>query len=724
MGHASITSAAPNIDNGNSSTVPGVGQYLPEGNFVLWREEPGEPGKKPRKVPVHPDGRRHCASAPQPLLSLTAAAAHPGCRVGYRIPTGSGIVCLDLDNCVLPDGTETAAAALARTALAGAIVERSVSGNGLHFWFIANGRTNTGTKAHPLLGDFDLFADDQKFIALGRWESGTGPLPDRGMLLAVLVPQGGPQDARQAVQPGDWHAKTETQQAECLSDLRSALAHAYNPDSRDDWVSAGQALAGLGEDGRAIWEWWSATSTAYPGGSDLERWETFSGDRSDYRSIFARAGRAGWKQPKRTPDPAAVFSAGVFAPPAGAGSAAGFAHLPQDPRGNDLEHIGLFLALLHDKGAVRIHLDVFRQGLVIAFDGEPLRPVEDTDTTRLVTCVAPLGLRGVKRADMRAVMELHAKGHQIDTHRYRVQGLQWDGVPRVDGFMCRAFGTEDADYARAVGRYLWSALAGRAVDPGTQADMVPVLVGGQGLGKTSAVRAIASDWRYFAEIDLAQRGGDQSRHVRGKVVGELAELKGINGRDQESIKAFITQREEVWTPKYSNDEVVYPRRLVFIGTTNHAEFLDDETGARRWLPVNCCRADAAYVQEVRDQLWAEGLAIYRAGGVAWQGAQKLAEARHGAFRVSDPWEPLIVAWLASVPPHVPGTVQELRPRDQHPHGIALHELAAQCLGVGADRLDRRAELRIAKVLRAAGWEKRKVRIGQGTPWRWLPAGRA
>ena len=323
MGHASITSAAPNIDNGEYFTAPGVGQYLPDGNFVLWREEPGEPGKKPRKVPVHPDGRRHCASAPQPLLSLTAAAAHPGCRVGYRIPTGSGIVCLDLDNCVLPDGTETAAAALARTALAGAIVERSVSGNGLHFWFIANGRTNTGTKAHPLLGDFDLFADDQKFIALGRWESGTGPLPDRGMLLAVLVPQGGPQDARQAVQPGDWHAKTETQQAECLADLRSALAHAYNPDSRDDWIAAGQALAGLGEEGRAIWEEWSATSTAYPGGSDLERWDTFSGDRSDYRSTFARAGRAGWKQPKRTPDPAAVFTAGAFVPPAGAGSAAG-----------------------------------------------------------------------------------------------------------------------------------------------------------------------------------------------------------------------------------------------------------------------------------------------------------------------------------------------------------------------------------------------------------------
>ena len=326
MGHASNTSAAPNIDHGYSSTVPGVGQYLPDGNFVLWREEPGEPGKKPRKVPVHPDGRRHSAQAPQPRHSLAEAArlaASTGFRVGYRIPAGSGIVCLDLDNCVLPDGTETPAAALARTALAGAVIERSVSGTGLHFWSIAHGCTNTGAKSHPTLGDFDLIADDQKFIALGRWESGTGPLPDRGEVLTLLVPQGGPQDTRQAIQPGDWHAKTDQQRAECLADLRSALAHAYNPDSRDDWIAAGQALASLGEDGRATWSEWSATSTAYPGGSGLDRWDTFAGDRSDYRSIFARAQRAGWKQPRRTPDPATVFAAGAFVPPADAGSAAG-----------------------------------------------------------------------------------------------------------------------------------------------------------------------------------------------------------------------------------------------------------------------------------------------------------------------------------------------------------------------------------------------------------------
>jgi predicted P-loop ATPase len=167
--------------------------------------------------------------------------------------------------------------------------------------------------------------------------------------------------------------------------------------------------------------------------------------------------------------------------------------------------------------------------------------------------------------------------------------------------------------------------------------------------------------------------------------------------------------------------VIYPRRLVFIGTTNHAEFLDDETGARRWLPVNCSRADAAYVQEVRDQLWAEGLAIYRAEGVAWQGAQMLAEARHGAFRVSDDWAEPLAAWLTSPEPHMPGRpVEAPRARQDNPVGVAAHDVAREALGIDLAHLDPKAQKRLAKVLHALGFHRRKVRIGGKTPWRWFP----
>jgi predicted P-loop ATPase len=58
-------------------------------------------------------------------------------------------------------------------------------------------------------------------------------------------------------------------------------------------------------------------------------------------------------------------------------------------------------------------------------------------------------------------------------------------VPRVATLLLGYFGTEDTPYTRAVGRYTWTALAGRCAEPGVKADMVPVLIGLQGAGKTT-----------------------------------------------------------------------------------------------------------------------------------------------------------------------------------------------------------------------------------------------
>ena len=66
----------------------------------------------------------------------------------------------------------------------------------------------------------------------------------------------------------------------------------------------------------------------------------------------------------------------------------------------------------------------------------------------------------------------------------------WDGTPRVDKFLHTYFGAEDNDYSTAVSRYLWTALAGRALKPGIKADMVPILYGQQGTIKSSAIAAL------------------------------------------------------------------------------------------------------------------------------------------------------------------------------------------------------------------------------------------
>ena len=83
----------------------------------------------------------------------------------------------------------------------------------------------------------------------------------------------GPAVAREAiaVPPGD----------PVLAELADALSY-FDPDDRDDWINAGQALVCLGDVGRSLWTAWASTSKRFPGGDDLERFDTFRGERTGF----------------------------------------------------------------------------------------------------------------------------------------------------------------------------------------------------------------------------------------------------------------------------------------------------------------------------------------------------------------------------------------------------------------------------------------------------------
>lgn len=86
-----------------------------------------------------------------------------------------------------------------------------------------------------------------------------------------------------------------------------------------------------------------------------------------------------------------------------------------------------------------------------------------------------------------------------------LNGLEWDGVPRIECFYHTHFGTADTPYTRAVSMYMWTALAGRVLEPGIKADMVPILVGPQGCGKSSGVEALSPDPAFLLKSLLPKK---------------------------------------------------------------------------------------------------------------------------------------------------------------------------------------------------------------------------
>ena len=315
----------------------------------------------------------------------------------------------------------------------------------------------------------------------------------------------------------------------------------------------------------------------------------------------------------------------------------------------------------------------------------------------------PMGQDLLRQTVMRAAVE-----RQMDTAQEWLSRLVWDGVERLESFCIAGWGWQATDYSRAVGRYIWTALAGRVIEPGCQCDMAPILVGAQGAGKTSAIKAMAPSEEHYVTIPLDDHDSDTSRRLRGKLVGELEELRGLNSRAIEVIKAWITRTTEGWIPKYKEFENSFKRRIVFFGSTNDDEFLNDPTGERRWLPGRCGKIDVDWIKEHRDQLWAEGAAKFRVVGVDWEGAQTLGLAEHHEFKVTDSWESAVERWL--IEPQISGkTPAEVG-------HVSVAEVLAGAVSILPAHQDRGKEMRMVKVLKGLGLSRKRIPVGEDRVW--------
>jgi hypothetical protein len=340
----------------------------------------------------------------------------------------------------------------------------------------------------------------------------------------------------------------------------------------------------------------------------------------------------------------------------------------------------------------------------------------DADYVRLRITLENRGFRPIGRELMRDVVLLVAAESAFDSAIAWLEPLQWDGVPRVEHFFHRYLGAHASPYSSAVSRYLWSALAGRVLEPGVKADMVPILVGAQGVGKSRAVAALAPSLVFFTELSLQDHDDNLSRLMRGRLVAEIGELRGLHTRELESIKAFITRTHENWIPKYREFATQFARRLVFIGTTNKDEFLADETGNRRWLPVKVglqSLADVQAIERDRLQLWAEGKALFLQGGVHYAQVESLAGDAQQGHTMSDSWAEVVSNWL-----HEPDALTGKAPYERS--HLRLSTVLREALRFEDKQMKRVDEMRVGAVLRGLGYERKKIREGSDAFWAFVP----
>lgn len=226
----------------------------------------------------------------------------------------------------------------------------------------------------------------------------------------------------------------------------------------------------------------------------------------------------------------------------------------------------------------------------------------------------------------------------------------WDGVARLSGWLARAAGVTDDAYHAAVSRNVVGGLVRRAREPGCKHDEVMLLSSAaQGMGKSTLCRILALDDEWFTD-SVVFDGSPQNviPQLHGKWCIELSELGNMGRRDAEHVKRFLSTQADNFTAKYQAIATDNARRCVFIGTTNAAFALSDETGGRRWLPVNVPgEIDLEWLRANIGQIVGEAAALHTRGESfaipreVWNAAAK----RQEAARAVSPVEELCHEWF-------------------------------------------------------------------------------
>ena len=276
----------------------------------------------------------------------------------------------------------------------------------------------------------------------------------------------------------------------------------------------------------------------------------------------------------------------------------------------------------------------------------------------------------------------------------------WDGVPRLDRFLIDIFHCDDERYSEEVSRMIFYGGISRLYDPGCKFDYMPIFIGAQGTYKSTLVKWLALEEKYFREISTIE-GKDAMEILEGAWICEFAELLAmVRTREVEAMKGYISRTTDTFRRSYDRRVSHVPRSCIFIGTTNEEEFLVDKTGNRRYLPIKIRTKMGEFYgseEEIKNYIlacWREALYLYN----------------HGETYLSLPLDVYEIAvrkqeGVVEDDPKV-GLIREYLDNQEVGYKVCCLELFTKCLNGIKKNYDRSASRDIGRILNnIPGWER-------------------
>ena len=261
----------------------------------------------------------------------------------------------------------------------------------------------------------------------------------------------------------------------------------------------------------------------------------------------------------------------------------------------------------------------------------------------------------------------------------------------------------------------------RAYEPGCPFRTCLVFKGEQEIGKSSVVRNLAGpDWVCDTSQDNDK---DFLQTLHSGWLYELAELDSITSKKQAGkLKNLISSPKDVFRPPYGRTTESFPRRSIFIGTSNRDDFLRDETGSSRWwvveLPHNADRGfqiNHDRIRDDRDAIWKAAVLAHQAGDLPVLTTEQQAESnrRNLGYERDHPWEDFIAVWIEKVGTPKAFTTEQCF----HLSGCAGSDPTSMANGMrpmapGTPPVPQKDAVEVGKILRRLGYVSDKHQLRQ------------
>lgn len=329
-----------------------------------------------------------------------------------------------------------------------------------------------------------------------------------------------------------------------------------------------------------------------------------------------------------------------------------------------------------------------------------------------------------------------------DTHRYHpireyIESTHWDGIERIKTVFTDFLGATNNIYTKAVAIVSFVGAVARIYVPGIKFDTCTVLVGRQGTNKSKFLSKIAVNSDWFTDGVTTFDGKEFYESIQGKWIIELGEGTAFQKSMKERTKQAIASQQEYYRKPYGRNPEVRKRQCVFFGTTNNYDFLKDETGDRRYYPIDVNiqyatkSVDNDLNSEYVAQLWAEALYLFQSGQSIYikdKSILELAEQEQRKHFDESPLQSDIYNFLEILIPNAnewysmsiesrrryieavqngEDTTRTLgRTGAYRRDRISIKEIMCELYGYGLNQtIDRKLSLEVSRSLLALGWNK-------------------